>query len=133
MALGHHPAERYRPTTSEQAYWYRFDEPPLLDDGCLDPLALLVLSDTMLGSISERMGPGMPLWFAPSADLTVRLFGGARSEWLLSHHRAVRAHDGYVTLSHELWDPPNLVAHATQLALVTFPHDVPAADLHPPS
>lgn len=132
-ALGHHPAERYQPTTSEQAHWYRFDEPPLLDNGFLDPLALLVLSDTMLGSISERMGPGMPAWFAPSADLTVRLFGEVRSEWLLAHHRAVHAQNGYVSLSQELWDPPHLVAQATQLAFVSFPEDVPAADLHAPS
>ena len=31
------------------ACWYRPDEPPLGPDGCLDPLAAVVLCDTRIG------------------------------------------------------------------------------------
>ena len=55
-ASGHPPWEPYVPTTSERAAWYRFDEPPMLDDGRLDPLAILTMCDTMPGAVSERMG-----------------------------------------------------------------------------
>ena len=39
--LGHAPWEDYVPDRAERAMWYRFDEPPVLDDGRLDPLALV--------------------------------------------------------------------------------------------
>jgi acyl-CoA thioesterase len=122
---GHKPWEPHRSTTSEQVYWYRFDERPEQPDGTLDRLALLVMSDTMLGAVYERMGTGLPVWIAPSVDLTVRLFGDVRSEWVLARNTARYAGEGYVSLENELWDPDQgtLVAHATQLAMFSFPND----------
>jgi acyl-CoA thioesterase len=125
--LGHAPWEGYEPDRAEEAMWYRFDEPPLLDDGRLDPLALIVLADTMPGAVGERIGPTDRQWFAPSIDLTVHLLDDCRSTWVLAHNRARFAGDGYASADMALWDcgddgsaPPRLVTYATQLFLFSF-------------
>src|SRR5688572_31139027 len=97
-ALGHARWETWTPTTSERAAWYRFDDPPVVDGGRLDPLAVVTLCDTMPGAIDERMGPGVPYWLPPSADLTVHLFEDAGPGWLLAHNRARAAGDGYASV-----------------------------------
>jgi acyl-CoA thioesterase len=126
-ALGHAPWDDYEPDRAERAMWYRFDEPPFLDDGTLDPLALVVLADTMPGAVGERVGPREHTWFAPSVDLTVHLLDECRSPWVLAHNRARHAGDGYASADMALWDcglagddEPRLVAYATQLFLFTF-------------
>lgn len=129
LATGHLWWEEWMPTTSEQAKWLRFDEPPLTDDGVLDPLALVALCDTMPGSVGERTGPRKPLWMAPSADLTVHLLGESSSEWLLAHTRARHAGGGYSSLEMALWDQASgLVAYATQMMLFSFPDGPPSPD-----
>ena len=95
VAIGHAPWDQWEPSSSERAYWYRFDDPPVDDAGEWDPLALVTLCDTMPGAVGERMGPGLPMWFGPSADMTVHVLGRATSEWLLAHNRARHAGDGY--------------------------------------
>jgi acyl-CoA thioesterase len=128
-ALGHAPWDVYEPTTSERAYWYRFDEVPRVDGGVLDPLALVALCDTMPGAVSERMGPGSPPWVPPSADLTVHILGEAESEWLLAHNRARHAGDGYASVDMALWDPARgLVAYGTQMMFFVFPEGPPTAE-----
>jgi acyl-CoA thioesterase len=129
-AIGHAPWEEYVPDRAERAFWYRFDEPPLRADGSLDPLALVVLADTMPGAVSERVGRTGPLertWFAPSIDLTVHLLDVCRSPWVLAHNRARFAGHGYASADMALWDcgadgigTPRLVAYATQLFLFSF-------------
>ena len=57
-ALGHVPWEDYDPVTSERAAWQRLNDPPLLPDGRLDPIAYLVLADMMPGAVAEKLGPG---------------------------------------------------------------------------
>jgi acyl-CoA thioesterase len=133
-ATGHAPWEEWEPTTSERTFWYRFDERPHLEDGRLDPLALLTLCDTMPGAVSERMGGGLPEWWAPSADLTVHLLGDHRSEWVLARNRAHQAGDGYASLQVELWDPDHgtLCAFGTQTMLFTFPDGAPPPELRVP-
>ena len=132
-ALGHAPWEDYVPVSSECASWYRFDDPPLRADGTLDPLAVVALCDLMPSSVGERMGPGQPEWYPPSADLTVHLLGEARSEWLLAHLRARRAGDGYVSVESAMWDQPGgLVAHATQVMFLTFPDGPPTPEQRVP-
>ncbi len=122
MAIGHAPWDQWVPSSSERAYWYRFDDPPVDDGGEWDPLALVTLCDTMPGAVGERMGPGLPLWFGPSADLTVHVLGRAASEWLLAHNRARHAGDGYASVEMALWDPGRgLVAYATQMMFFSFP------------
>lgn len=128
-ALGHAPWDDYVPTTSECAYWYRFDEPPHHDDSTICPLGLIPFCDLNPGSVRERMGPGTPNWMPPSADLTVHLFGETRSEWLLGAYKAHRASDGYASVAVDLWDPiTGLVAHATQVTILVFPDGPPVGD-----
>jgi acyl-CoA thioesterase len=125
--LGHAPWEDYVPDRAERAMWYRFDDPPVGDDGALDPLGLVVLVDTMPGAVGERLGPQPRQWFAPSVDLTVHLLDEWRSPWVLAHNRARHAGDGYASADMALWDlgddcrsTPRLVAYGTQLFLFTF-------------
>lgn len=126
-AIGHAPWEDYVPDRAERAAWYRFDHPPYLPDGTIDPFSLVVLADTMPGAVGERIGPSPRMWFAPSVDLTVHLFDDCRSPWVLGHNRARYAGDGYASADMALWDygpdlrdQPRLVAYATQLFLFTF-------------
>ena len=124
---GHPPWEDYEPERAERVTWYAFDEPPLLDDGTLDPLALVVVADVMPGAVGERLGPRAREWFAPSVDLTVHILDDCRSAILLGHNRARHAGDGYASVDMALWDlgpdqrdEPRLVAYATQLFLFSF-------------
>ncbi len=121
-ALGRPPWEPYEPSPAEEAYWYRLDDPPIVDDGDLDPLAGLVLCDTMPGAVSRRLGPDTGPWFGPSADFTFHWFAPARPGWLLAHNRARHAGDGYASVEMALWDPsgPTLVAHASQVMFFAF-------------
>jgi acyl-CoA thioesterase len=125
---GHVPWEDFPPgPASERVAWVRFDEPPVVD-GVLDPLAVAALTDTMPGSISERVGSGAPLWMPPSTDLTVHLFGDARGEWLLARNRARWAGEGYASVEIELWDADRtLVGYGTQVAFLVFPEGPPPA------
>ncbi|HWE54052.1 MAG TPA: thioesterase family protein [Acidimicrobiales bacterium] len=126
--LGHPPWESYQPGRAEHGTWYRMDEVPWRDDGTLDPLALIVFSDTMPGAVAERIGPDeRSRWFGPSVDLTFHLFDDCRSEWVLAHNRARQAGDGYASVDMALWDcgpegrgTPRLVAYATQMMFFSF-------------
>lgn len=121
-ALGHAPWEQYEPASSDVATWYRFDDPPRLDDGSLDPLGVLTLADRMPGCIGERVGPGDEQWFAPSADLTFHLFEPLYTDWVLAHDRARWADDGWASAETTLWDERGtLVGYATQMMLFTYP------------
>jgi acyl-CoA thioesterase len=125
--LGHAPWDEYVPDRAESATWYRFDDPPVLDDGTIDPLSLVVVADTMPGAVGERVGRSERAWFAPSIDLTVHILDECRSPWVLGHNRARHASDGYASADMALWDcgpdggaQPRLVAYATQLFIFTF-------------
>ncbi len=131
--VGHGWWEEYEPDRAENALWYRFDEPPFLDDGTVDPLALVVLADTMPGAVAEKVGRRDRSWFAPSVDLTVHILDHCRSPWILAHNRARYAGDGYASADMALWDlgprgrdEPRLVVYATQLFLFTFADGPPA-------
>jgi len=127
-AAGHAPWEDYEPDRAELVTWYRFDDPPFGADGTIDPLALVVLVDTMPGAVGEKSGRTGRPWFAPSVDLTVHLLEDCRSPWLLAHNRARHAGEGYASADMALWDcgpdgtdVPRLVAYATQVLFFTFP------------
>lgn len=124
---GHAPWEEYEPDRAEVVNWYRFDDPPWLADGTLDPLALVVAADMMPGAVGEKVGPRQRTWFAPSVDLTVHVLDHCRTDTLLAHNRARHAGDGYASADMALWDlgpgydeAPRLVAYATQLFLFSF-------------
>jgi acyl-CoA thioesterase len=121
QVLGHAPWEEFESPASDVASWYRFDQPPRLEDGSLDPLGLIVLADRMPSSIAERLGNQGPRWFAPSADLTVHLLEPSRSEWVLIHDHARWADDGWASIETTLWDESLVpVAYATQMVLFTY-------------
>ncbi len=126
-ASGHPPWDDYLPTTSERSAWYRFDEPPMLDDGRLDPLAVLTMCDTMPGAVSERMGRRDQHYLPPSCDLTVHLLGDAHTEWMLAVNRARFAGEGYASTEIEIWDATleHLVVYGTQQMFFVFPDGPP--------
>lgn len=127
IALGHPWWDEWVSSPAERAHWYRFEEPPLVAEGLLDPVAVVTLCDTMPGAIGERMGSGLPFWLPPSADLTVHLLGDAGPGWLLAHNRARWAGDGYASADLALWDPARgLIAYATQIMCFVFPDGPPA-------
>ena len=121
-AIGRFPWDPFTEGPAERVYWYRMDEPPLQADGRVDPLAALVLCDTMPGAVDQKLGWADEPWFGPSVDLTVQLFGAPRPGWLLAHNRARFAGDGYASVEMALWDPADrsLVAYATQLMFFAF-------------
>ena len=133
-ALGHAPWDEYTPGRAEHGTWYRLDEPPVLDDGTLDPLALIVFADTMPGAVGEKVGPAHRQdWFGPSVDMTFHLLDSCRSEWVFAHNRARYAGDGYASLDMALWDfgpdgtdQGRLVAYATQLCFFAFSDGQPS-------
>jgi acyl-CoA thioesterase len=121
-AIGRAPWEDFVEGPAESANWYRLDHPPLRSDGRLDPLAAVVLCDTMPGAVGQKLGPEAGPWFGPSVDLTVHVFGAPEPGWLLAHNRARFAGDGYASVDMALWDPSDgaLVAYATQLMFFAF-------------
>ena len=121
-ATGRPPWEPFEAGPAEIVYWDRLDDPPLLDDGTLDPIGAIVMCDTMPGAVFQRIGPDEGNWFGPSADFTIHLLGSARPGWLLAHNRARHAGDGYASVEMALWDPTDqtLVAYATQMMFFAF-------------
>lgn len=119
--LGRAPWEPFEDGPAETATWYRIDHPPLLPDGRLDPLAMLVLCDTMPGAVGQKLGPESGPWFGPSVDLTVHLLDQTEPGWLLAHNRARHAGDGYASVDQSLWTADGrLVAYGTQLMFFAF-------------
>lgn len=122
-ALGHAPWETWKESSSLTAAWHRWLDPPRLDDGKWDPLAVIALCDTMPGAVSEYLGSPHRDWYGPSADFTVHVLDDMRSDWVLAVNRARHAGDGYASVSMEMWDMlvarPTLVAYATQVMFFT--------------
>jgi acyl-CoA thioesterase len=121
-AMGRPPWEPWEDGPAEMAYWYRLDDPPVRDDGTLDPVASIVLCDTMPGAVGQKLGPDSGTWFGPSADFTIHVLDRARPGWLLAHNRARHAGEGYASVDMALWDPtgPTLVAYSTQVMFFAF-------------
>jgi len=119
--IGRAPWEPFAHEPAETATWYRVDEPPQDGDGALDPLAYLVLCDTMPGAVGQKIGPVDEPWFGPSVDLTLHVLDRAEPGWLLAHNRARHAGDGYASVDQALWtEDGRLVAYATQLMFFAF-------------
>jgi acyl-CoA thioesterase len=127
-ALGHAPWDDYTPGRAEHGTWYHLDDPPMQADGTLDPLALIVLADTMPGAVGEKVGPEHRSgWFGPSVDLTFHLLDSCFSAWVFAHNTARHAGDGYASVDMALWDygpagidHGRLVGYATQVCFFTF-------------
>lgn len=120
-AIGRAPWEPFDDRPAECASWFRLDDPPTLPDGRLDPLAFVVMCDTMPGAAGQKIGPEVGSWFGPSVDLTVHLLADAEPGWFLGHNRARHAGDGYASVDQAIWTPDGrLLAYATQLMFFAF-------------
>ena len=101
---------------AEAVRWMRYRRAPRLADGTIDPLALVALSDTMPPAIIQKLGPGTPMFFAPSVDLTAHVLESTREEWILLRSRCRHASDGYASADNELWSRDGrLLVYATQV------------------
>lgn len=102
--------------SAEAVRWMRYRHAPRLADGTIDPLALIALADTMPPAIIQKLGPGSPMFFAPSVDLTAHVLESTREEWVLVRSRCRHASDGYASADNELWSRDGrLLVYATQV------------------
>lgn len=114
---------------AESIRWLRYHETPRLEDGRIDPLALVPLADTMPSAVGQYFGPGYRFFHAPSVDLTMRFFADTQDEWVLARCVAHWAGSGYASAEIALWDSRRrFLAHANQMMLIRFPDP---ADLLP--
>jgi acyl-CoA thioesterase len=116
--IGRPPWDPFDPTApAEAAFWYRLDHSPRRPDGSVHVAAPIVLCDTMPSSVGQKVDPAEGMWFGPSVDYTLHLLGPAPDGWMLAHHKARHAGDGYASVELALWDPNGwrLVAHGSQL------------------
>ena len=114
------------PGDSLNANWFRFDVPPMDEDGALNPLAVVALGDVMPMAVNLRMGPTEVPNILVSADYTVHLLGPARSEWLLGVNRCHGISDGYASVESTMWDEHgSLVGFATAILIQSFPQGPP--------
>ena len=86
----------------------------------LDPLAAIVVCDTMPNAVAQKIGPDRD-WFGPSADLTIHLSiapvrDGCSATTGAARRRRLRVgRDGAVGSRR-----PSLVAYATQMMFFAF-------------
>jgi acyl-CoA thioesterase len=107
---------------AEALRWMRYKVAPRRPDGFIDPLALVGLADTMPPAIAQYIGPGYPVFHAPSVDLTMRFFADTKEEWVLVKALAHHAGDGYASAEVSIWDRSGtLLANGAQLMLLRFP------------
>jgi acyl-CoA thioesterase len=107
---------------AESARWIRFVDTPRLPSGELDPVAYMTLADFMPGGVGQKLGPGYPIFWGFSCDLTVHVFETTKSDWILERVHCRKAGAGYASGEIELWDEDRrLVAYATQLMFLNFP------------
>ncbi len=107
--------------TSEARWmrWVRYLVPQRLPGGCLDPLAIPPLADTMPPAVAQKLGPESRPFRAPSLDLTIHFLAPIEGEWLLVSNEARHARAGYASAEVEIWDETGrLVAYATQTMML---------------
>ena len=124
-AIGHPPWEDYEPVSSERATWQRLDDPPLLPDGRLDPIAYLVLCDMMPGAVGEKLGPAPGRsWFGPErrphgAPVQARV--ARAGSWPTTRPAGPATATRRWTWRCGTPTDRSLVAYATQMMFFTFP------------
>jgi acyl-CoA thioesterase len=107
---------------AEAIRWLRYRTAPRRADGIIEPLALIPIADTMPSAVGQHLGPGFPLFHAPSVDLSVRILASTQDEWLLVRSVAHWAGSGYASAETAIWDwHRRLLAHANQMMLIRFP------------
>ncbi len=131
LALGHRWwIDDWEPGPARMARWFRYRLAQRRADGCLDPLAIPPIADTMPPALIQKLGPAREPFVAPSLDLTVHFLEGTTAEWLLTNVHVRRARGGYATADCEIWDEAgHLVAFATQtMMLRRVPADLERQD-----
>jgi acyl-CoA thioesterase len=107
---------------AEALRWMRYKVAPRRSDGSIDPLTLVGLADTMPPAIGQFIGPGYPIFHAPSVDLTMRFFADTKDDWVLVKALVHHAGDGYASAEVSIWDRAGtLLANGAQLMLLRFP------------
>ena len=73
-------------------------------------------------AIGQYLGPGYPIFHAPSVDLSMRFFVDTDDEWALVRSLCHGAGDGYASAEVSMWDRKGrLLAHGNQMMLLRFP------------
>jgi len=100
--------------------WFRFLQPPLLDDGSWCDAALAVPGDMLAPAIVEGVGRARGYFLVVTMQLSIQFFAPMRGTWLCQDTRALHVSGGFATGSVNLWsEDRTLVASATQTAMLT--------------
>jgi acyl-CoA thioesterase len=98
--------------------WFRFLEPPLLDDGTWEPATLAVPGDILGTAVHEGIGTAEH-FMVISLQIGLQFLQPMSGTWLAQHARSHHTGDGYAYGTAELWsEDRRLVAFATQSALL---------------
>ena len=100
------------------ARWSRFAVTPALDDGTIDPLALLPLADLPGPAVWTHYGPEEPFRLLVSLELTFHVLEPVTDEWILADFSARWLGQGYTLTQCDLWSGGRLVAHSIQSMLL---------------
>lgn len=97
--------------------WFRFNVPPLLEDGTWEPSSLALPGDILGPAVHRGLGGGVGFFLVISLQISLQFVAPLRTDWLLQHTRAHVGADGYSSGTAELWSSEGeLVAIATQCA-----------------
>lgn len=98
--------------------WGRFVSPPLLADGSLDPLSMLVYADLPAPALWVRLTPDDPFHTIVSLELTFHMLELPTQEWLCCESRARWMGDSYLLTETDIWSGNRLCATSNQMMLV---------------
>jgi acyl-CoA thioesterase len=108
---------------AEEGYasaWTRLVTPPLLSDGSVDPLAIVVHSDMIGPAIGMRLGPRTddnPNFVVLTLEIDLQIFRPWTTTWILQQVEAIRAGEGFAAGTLHLWDENHeLIGYAVQRA-----------------
>lgn len=119
-ALGTLPwAPGWRPDQpARYVRWGRFVERPVLADGGLDPLSMLVYADLPAPALWVRLRPEDPFHTMVSLELTFHVLERPQDDWLCCDSRARWTGDGYLLTETDIWSAGRLCATSNQMMLL---------------
>jgi acyl-CoA thioesterase len=103
--------------------WVRYNIPPRLPDGRIDPVTHPVSADNLILALMDGLPPGTAFTNLLTFHMEMEFFDQTEREWTLQVIRALRVDGGYAHGSIELWDEDRrLLVRGSQRALCTaFP------------
>jgi acyl-CoA thioesterase len=121
-------------TSTERAAtcaWWRFRRSPLVEDGCLDPLALALPADALASAMFRGLQISTPSFVPLTLAMDLHFLRSTRRSWLLQHARVVDMADGYASGIVEIWDEDRvLLAVGTQLRVCSDNDRAPRSTRH---